>query len=150
MLFPSLGPSAFLQFTRPFDQASAPRSIIFGHAIAIAYGWLAWALVSFFIGEPVSIRNPGIALCISANLGLMMMCLGLIHHKCPHAPACATALIVATGAVTGWVDVLVMLGAVIILAYQAVVIHRIAGVPAPLWSFDEHRVNQGVKHSLAA
>ena len=57
MLFPSLGPSAFLQFTRPFDQASAPRSIIFGHALAIAYGWLAWGSVSFVVGEPVLVRE---------------------------------------------------------------------------------------------
>jgi len=65
-------------------------------------------------------------------------------------PGCGTGLIVGEGGVTAWDDVLVMLGAVIILAFQAVLIHRIAGVPAPLWNYDAQRADLMNSHQLAA
>ena len=139
LLFPSLGPSAFLLFTRPFCTASAPRSVILGHTIAIGCGWTAWIAVSRLTGAPVSLPESGWPLCLSAILAFMMTSLLLMRLSCPHAPACASALIVATGAMTQWHELLVMLAAVFILAGQAMIIHRLAGVRGPLWHLQDNR-----------
>lgn len=136
LLFPSLAPTAFILFTRPFSAAAAPRSVILGHMAGIASGFAAWGLMSWITASPVSLREPGLALCLSANIGFMITCLLLVRLSCPHAPACATAIIIATGAVTAWPDLLVMAGAVILVAMQAVCIHRLLGVHAPLWKTD--------------
>lgn len=133
LLFPALGPSAFLLFTKPFSPASAPRSVILGHGIGIICGWAMWALTSLLAGQEVSLTEPDLALCASANLAFALTCLLLVRFSCPHAPACASALIVATGAMTAWSDLLVMAGAVTLLAGQGIIIHRLLGVNAPLW-----------------
>ena len=133
LLFPALGPSAFLIFTRPFSPASAPRAILLGHGMGILGGWAVWTMVSLLAGEPVSLAEPGLAVCASANLSFALTCLLLVRFSCPHAPACASALIVATGAMIGWVDLLVMTGAVALLAGQGVVIQRLLGVNVPFW-----------------
>lgn len=133
LLFTSLGPTAFILFTRPFSPAAAPRSIVLGHSIALACGWSAWAIVSLFLDQPVSLADPNLALTLSANLGFVMTCVLLIRLSIAHPPACSTALIVAFGAVTGWRNLLVMEFAVLVLTYQGVLMHRLMGVHAPLW-----------------
>ena len=139
LLFPALGPSAFLLFTKPFSPASSPRAILLGHGVGIVCGWIVWAIISLLAGEPVSLAEPDLAVCASANLSFALTCLFLVRFSCPHAPACASALIVATGAMTGWSELLVMTGAVALLAGQGVVIHRLLGVNAPFWRESRHR-----------
>ena len=134
LLFPALGPSAFLFFTSPFSPAAQPRSVVLGHCIGIVSGWAAWGLVSAVSGEPVSLTEPSLALCLSANIGFTMTCLLLVRFRCPHAPACASALIVATGAIAGPHQLLLMASAVMMLAVQGVVTHRLLGVRTPLWA----------------
>ena len=63
-----------------------------------------------------------------------MTSLLLIRLSCPHAPACASALIVALGGVTDWTDLLLMAAAVILVTAQSVGINRLASLPVPIWS----------------
>lgn len=136
LIFPSLASSAFVLFTRPFAVASSPRSMILGHGIGIACGFFSWWLVSLFVSNSVSPDNQNLALWISADLGFALTCILLIRFSCPHPPACATALVVAVGAMTEWDELLVLMAAVICLAIQGAVIHRLLGVHAPLWRTD--------------
>src|SRR5258708_4330862 len=39
LIFPSLGPTAFLFFYRPMEPAASPRNAICGHAIGIVCGY---------------------------------------------------------------------------------------------------------------
>jgi CBS-domain-containing membrane protein len=133
LLFPALGPSAFILFSSPFSPAAAPRTVVASHFVAIATGFVIWNLVAFLCRQPVSLEIGGWPVLASASLALAITCALLIRLSYPHAPACATALIFALGAAKGWYDVLGMAGGVVLLAAQAVLFNRLAGVNIPSW-----------------
>lgn len=133
LVFPVLGPTAFLLFTSPFAPGAAPRSVIIGHCAAIATGLIVWHAVSFAYGHPVTLDAAQVPTFISGALGLALTCLLLIRLACPHAPACATALIIALGGVTDLFGALTIAVAVVVLTIQAVCINRLVGVRTPLW-----------------
>ncbi len=143
ILFPALGPSAFILFSSPFSPAAAPRSVIMGHFVSIAVGYATWCLVSFASGHPVSLDTGGWPVLASASLAMAASCVLLICLACPHAPGCATALITALGAANSWVSLLGMMAGVVLLTVQAVLFSRLAGVNVPLWSPRLHDVQHG-------
>ena len=134
LLFPALGPSAFLLFSSPFSEAAAPRSVIVGHSAAIAAGLVVWHFVSLLCGQPVSLATGGWPVFASASLVLAASCVLLVWLSAPHAPACATGLIIALGLANNWLAFLGMATGVLLLTAQAVVMNKIAGVSAPTWS----------------
>lgn len=134
LLFPALGPSAFILFSSPFSPAAAPRSVVVGHFAALAAGATIWHLVSFASGAPVSLELGGWPTLISASLTLAACCALLIGLSCPHAPACATGLIVALGAAGDAAALLGIAVGVVLLTAQAVAINRFAGLNVPAWS----------------
>ena len=134
LLFPALGPSAFILFSRPFSRAAAPRSVILGHFVGIAVGCVAWGLVSAATGDPVSLETGGWPVLASASMAMAATSVLLVRLTCPHAPACASALITALGAADGWVPLLGMAAGVVLLTAQAALISRLAGVSTPIWS----------------
>ncbi|MBN2375212.1 MAG: HPP family protein, partial [Sedimentisphaerales bacterium] len=113
LLFPALGPSTFILFTAPLSPAGAPRSLILGHWICLASGFGIWHLMSLLNGEPVSLAAGGWSLYCSAALALALGSLLMVRLRCPHPPACASALVVALGAVTHWSDLAIMAGVVL-------------------------------------
>ena len=133
-VYPALGPTAFILFASPFSRAAAPRSIIIGHGSAILCGWVSWHVMSFLSGQAVSPTTQDAPLFVSASLALALTCILLVRLTCPHAPACASALIVAVGAASDWLTVLGMVVGVVLITAEAVVISRLAGVKVPLWS----------------
>ncbi len=132
-VYPALGPTAFILFASPFSRAAAPRSVIIGHGSAIICGWVSWHVVSFLSGQAVSPTTQDVPLFVSASLALALTCILLVRLACPHAPACASALIVAVGAASDWLTVLGMALGVVLITAEAVVISRLAGVNVPLW-----------------
>ena len=134
LLFPALGPSAFILFSSPFSASAAPRSVIGGHSVAIAVGYATWRLVSIASGDPVSLEAGGWAVLASASMTMGLVCVLLVRLACPHPPACGSALVAALGVADGWVPLLGMVAGVVLLTLQAVLITRLAGVSTPLWS----------------
>ncbi len=134
LVFPALGPTAFILFATPRTESAAPRSVVLGHFSGLASGWAVWHLVSALTGGPVSVESGGWPLILSASLALAVTAGLLVRLSCPHAPACASSLIIALGGVTDWLGVLLMACAVVWVAAQAVVVNRLAGVPVPTWS----------------
>ena len=135
LLFPALGPSTFIMFTAPLSPAGAPRSLILGHWVCLVCGFGVWHLMSLLSGEPVSLAVGGWSLYCSAALALALGSLLMVRLRCPHPPACASALVVALGAVTQWSDLVIMAGVVLWLAYQAFAMNRFWGVNVPVWSY---------------
>ena len=134
LLFPALGPSAFILFAKPFSPDAAPRSVIVGHFAGMGSGLAVWHLVGLACGSPVSLSTGGWPTVVSASLALALACLLLVRLSAPHAPACATALIIAVGGVTGWLGLLAMAIGVVMMTLQAVCVNRIAGLNMPIWS----------------
>jgi CBS domain-containing membrane protein len=134
LVFPALGPTAFILFSKPFSPDAAPRSVIFGHFSGIASGIVAWHLFSYLGNEPVSLDTLGWATFASTSAALAITCFLMVRFSCPHAPACASALIVALGGATGWLNLVAMAIAVVVLSGQALLIYRIGGVKTPSWA----------------
>ena len=134
LVFPALGPTAFILFSKPFSPDAAPRSVILGHFSAIASGIVAWHVFSYIGNQPVSLDVLGWPALASASAALAATCVLLVRLSCPHAPACASALIVALGGATGWLNTLAMAIAVVVLSAQALLLYRIGGVRTPSWA----------------
>jgi len=134
ILFPALGPTAFLLFSSPFSPASAPRAVVLGHFTCMVVGFVVWQLVTFVSGQPANAELGGWPVLASASAVLAVSCVLLVWLSCPHAPACATGLIIGLGAATDAFSLLGMAAGVVLLTAQAVVINKITGVRAPAWS----------------
>ncbi len=140
LVFPALGPTAFILFSSPMAPSAAPRSVILGHFSCLACGYAVWHFTSYLNGSPVSIESGGWLLFCSASLTLAFSCLLLIRLSCPHPPACASAMVVGLGAVTHWQDLLLMGLVVAWVTFQAVAMNRFAGLPVSTWSFREREI----------
>ena len=127
-VFPSLGPTAILFFTTPNAAASKPRNAVIGHAIGIACGYLA--LLATGLAHAPSVIDGGVTLprVIAASLALGLTGAIMVILKTPHPPAGATTLIISLGFITQPFSLLIIEVAVVLLAVQAYVINRLAGV----------------------
>jgi CBS-domain-containing membrane protein len=133
LIFPSLGPTAFLFFYTPTAPAASPRNTLIGHAIAVVVGYLSLVVTgltgagpSFEVGVTVP-RVIAAALSLGATSGLMVLL------RVPHPPAGATTLIVSLGILTKPIFLVFLIIAVVLLTVQAFVINRLAGIPYPIW-----------------
>ena len=134
LLFPSLGPTAFLVFVKPTSAEAAPENTIIGHLIGITGGWLS--LLCFGLektapnlaaGHVPWQRVAAVALSMALTTGLM------VGVRKPHTPACATTLIISLGLVREPWQFPFLLGGVALLSLQALIINRLAGLPYPWW-----------------
>jgi CBS-domain-containing membrane protein len=136
LLFPPLGPSAFILFHTPMSVAACPRSVILSHTMAVVAG-LGSLWVVGMIYPTANLFDPSVmngyrivAIMFSTGIIAVMM----ITMKCLHPPAAASALIAAMGYLENAVQVLGLIGAVILLVLEAFFFNRIiGGLPYPMW-----------------
>lgn len=141
-VFPSLGPTAYLLFFSPLAEASTPRNTVLGHAIGLVCGYLAFTLTgagAVPFGIHPSIFWPRIlaaALSLSATGAVMVL------SRVNHPPAGATTLIVSLGIIAKPRELVVIEIAVFLLAAQAMLINRLAGLPYPFWNASTSEKNR--------
>lgn len=132
-VFPSLGPTAYLFFFTPLGESSSPRNAVIGHAIGLACGFGAyWAtgMHPFPQGFHGEVYWPRI---LASALALALTAIGMAVLHVQHPPAGATTMIVSLGILAKPEYLAVIEIAVVLLAAQAFVINRLAGLPYPLW-----------------
>ena len=140
LLFPALGPTAFILFSSPMHPTAAPRNVILGHLIGLTCGYGTYKLAVLLTGTPVVHDSDLLVVCASAIVALSACSVLMIQLSCPHPPACASSLVMLLGGVATLENVLLMVLVVIWLAYQAVGMNRLAGLTLPLWApFDRER-----------
>lgn len=138
-VFPSLGPTAFLFFYTPTAPSASPRNTVIGHGIGVLAGYFSLVVTGLTAAGPalaVGVTGPRVvaaALSLGLTAGLMVLL------RAPHPPAGATTLIISLGILTKPVQLLILMGAVVLLIVQAFVINRLAGIPYPLWKPKEER-----------
>ena len=136
LIFPSLGPTAFLLFYSPRAPVASPRNAIVGHLIGVFAGYLS--LVIFGLTE----HGPAFAEGVTwARVGAAAVSLGLtsgfmVWLLAPHPPAGATTLIISLGIMPKPSQQAFLMLAVVALVIQGLVINRFAGVDYPLWKAD--------------
>ena len=146
-IFPSLGPTAFLFFYTPTAPAASPRNTIIGHAVGVIAGYLSLVVTGLTMAGPalaIGVTWPRViaaALSLGLTAGLMVLL------KSPHPPAGATTLIISLGILTKPWQLLLLMGAVILLTIQALAINRLAGIPYPLWNPRREPTNKGTQRT---
>lgn len=139
VLFPPLGPSAFILFYTPLSEAASPRSLILAHTLALISGLAALALTGVVFPGINETAQLSVNWSNVTAIGLAMgaVSVGMVAMKCIHPPAAATALIAAMGYLGDMVQVASVLVAVLFLALEAYFFNRIlGGLPYPRWRFD--------------
>ena len=128
LIFPSLGPSAFLLATVRSGETVTPRRVIGGHLVGVAAGLLAYHTIA--PGLEVTAAAPMLAtaqfrLVASGVVAVALTAGGMFVTETGHPPACATTLIVALGLLPSLVDaVLIVVAVVALVATHEFVTHE--------------------------
>ncbi|SDR32487.1 HPP family protein [Natronobacterium texcoconense] len=124
MLFPSLGPSAFVLAMFQDSEATSPRRVIGGHAIGVVAGLFAYHLLASGISMTATTAPgslEGLRLAASGVLATTLTAGGMLATDTRHPPACATTLIVSLGLLSTLLE-----GALIVLAVAVLLVaHRL-------------------------
>lgn len=132
LVFPSLGPTAYLLFSDPLGAAASPRNALLGHAVGVAAGWVS--LLAFGLREGVQAMAPTGGRIGAAALSLGLTSAVMVWLGVSHPPAAATTLIVSLGVLDQPAEMGVLLLAVVGLVVLGGLINRLAQVPYPPWS----------------
>ncbi|MFC3956864.1 HPP family protein [Halovivax cerinus] len=132
ILFPSLGPSAYLLATGENPRAEGAYHVVGGHAIAAVAGLATYVVIAdglvsvdaFEAGTPFS---PAVGrLVLSGLVAMVLTTIGMLWSNTNHPAACATTLIVALGLMSSPISVVVIVVSVAILvAFHEVVVERV-------------------------
>lgn len=134
LLFPSLGPTAFLFFERPLARRASPRNTLTGHAVAILVGFLSLAVFGLLDNPSILVEGVTITRVGAAALSLALTGAVLLLLRATHPPSGATVLIVSLGLLKTPPELGSIAVGVVILTVAGWVINRAFGVPMPLWS----------------
>ena len=132
-VFPSLGPTAYLFFFTPLAESASPRNAVLGHAIGLLCGFAAYRVTGMhpfpegFGGEVYWPRILASALALALTGAIMVIL------RVNHPPAGATTMIVSLGILAKPEYLVIIEIAVVLLAAQAFVINRLAGLQYPIW-----------------
>ena len=124
LVFPSLGPTAFMLFHEPRQPAARPLTTICGHAIGILCGFGALWLTGLADDPPTMVEHVNLPRVICAALALGTTGIAMLLLGVWHPPAGATTLIVSLGFITRPYHLVVVELAVVALVVMAGGINR--------------------------
>jgi len=133
LVFPSLGPTAFLLFYRPHADASSPRNALIGHLVGALSGLAALAVFGL-LGQGPALAHVTTARIGAAAMSLGLTAAGMIWLGVPHPPAGATTLIVSLGFLHTPKAAAVLMAGVALLVAQGFLVNRWAGIDYPPWA----------------
>jgi CBS domain-containing membrane protein len=133
-IFPALGPTILMIFSRPMSPASSPRNIVLGHLVGWFCGWGSLAVFGLLSNESVLTTGVSLWRVLAVGLSLALTSGIMVLLNLEHPPAAATTLVISLGFMTSLVELAVLMLAVLFVTAQASVMNRRAGVPYPLWN----------------
>jgi len=122
-IFPSLGPSAFALVTDREEEITAPH-ILGGHLVGVLCGFLTFHLIAYGITVtdlPSALSPSFFRLAASGVLSVVLTTMGMQALRIPHAPACATTMIVSLGLLSTLADAFFIMLAVTVMF----LVHRV-------------------------
>lgn len=137
LLFPSLGPTAYLFFESPMSAPSSPRNTIIGHSVAVVAGGVSLAAFGLLEAPSILQAGPTAQHVASGVLSVALTGGALPLFRSSHPPAGATTLIVSLGLLQTVPEVLALIAGVLILTVAGWLVNRAFGVPMPLWAAKE-------------
>lgn len=130
LIFPSLGPSAFLLALGREAEAGRARRVFGGHFLGVVAGLLSYQLFAEGIaltGMPAPLSDTGLRLAVSGVVSTGLTTGAMIATDTEHAPACATTLIVSLGLLSTVVQGIVIMAGVGAIYGAHVLVMRVAG-----------------------
>jgi len=146
LVFPSLGPTAFLLFFAPELPTASPRNTLCGHAIGIVWGYAALWLTGLQDAPSAIHQGMHAARLLAAVLSLALKGALMILFDVVHSPSGATTLIISLGIMTRPAHLLGIEAAIALIVVQAVVTYRLRGVAFPIWS--PRRTSTSTSHEV--
>jgi CBS domain-containing membrane protein len=137
LLFPSLGPTAFLFFEQPLVPAASPRNALIGHAVAIGAGAFSLAVFGLLNDPSVLVETVTAARIGAGAMSVALTGAILLLLDSSHAPSGATTLIVSLGFLQTPPEMAVLMVGVVVLTAVGWLLNRAAGIPVPVWSAGE-------------
>lgn len=136
LIFPSLGPTAYLFFESPRSARSSPRNAVIGHFVAIGAGLFSLSL--FGVLDNPSILDEGVTLARvgAATFSVATAGAALMLFDASHPPAGATVLIVSLGLLTSISQILSLAAGVLLVTAAGWAINHAFGTRAPMWKAD--------------
>jgi CBS domain-containing membrane protein len=134
LLFPSLGPTAFLFFESPASPQASPRNTLIGHTVAILAG--AFSLAIFGLLHHPSVLTEGVTLARVGAGALSVALTGavLVLLQSSHPPSGATTLIVSLGLLTTSRQMIVLMVGVALLTLVGWTVNRAAGARMSIYT----------------
>jgi CBS-domain-containing membrane protein len=133
LIFPSLGPTAFLLFYTPRAPTASPRNTIIGHLIGVLAGYVSLVVFGLTDHGPAFAEGVTWARVGAAALSLALTSGFMVWLLAPHPPAGATTLIISLGIMPRPSQHAFLMLAVALLVLQGLVINRSAGIDYPMW-----------------
>lgn len=147
LIFPALGPTVFLVFSRPMSPRSSPRNIVLSHLVGWFCGWGSLILFGLLGEEAIlSMSEFGLARILAVGLSTALTSGILVFFNLEHPPAVSTALLVSLGFLSDPVELVVLMLAVILVTAQAIVMNRRAGFSYPFWSPSQSQEREELSH----
>ncbi len=132
-LFPSLGPTAFLQVEAPDQPASRIYNTVVGHAIGIMAGVAAVLVLHAGQAPALFATHHLVPVRVWASgLAIVLTMLGIALARASHPPAAATTLLISLGGFRPTVhDALTIAAGVLVVAVVGEALRRLRLGPAP-------------------
>lgn len=134
LVFPSMGPTAFLLFASPEAPSACPRNTLCGHAVGILCGYGALWLTGLQHAPSAMLEGVNLPRVIAVALSLASTGALMILFRVIHSPASATTLIISLGIITRPLYLLAIEAAVALIVIQAIVTYRFRDIAYPWWS----------------
>jgi len=134
LVFPSLGPTAFLLFYLPRLPMAAPRNVLGGHLIGLLAGFASLSAFGLLNHPAALVAGVTLARVGSAAVSLGSTAGLMVWLRVPHPPAAATTLLVSLGIVLRPIQLFALFVALVMLVLQDIMINRLAGIDYPLWA----------------
>lgn len=134
LLFPSLGPTAFLFFEQPAAKTASPRNALIGHLVAVVAGALCLLVFGLYDDPSVLVEGVTLARVGAAVLSLALTGAVLLLLRASHPPSGATVLIVSLGLLKTPVELAMIMAGVVLLTVAGWAINRALGTPVPIWA----------------
>lgn len=134
LLFPSLGPTAFMFFESPLSRQASPRNTLIGHLVAVVAGVASLAVFGLYHHPSVLVEGVSLARVGAAALSLALTGSVLLLARSSHPPTGATTLIVSLGLLKTPRQLAAIMVGVLLLTVISWIFNRLAGVPVSPWA----------------
>jgi CBS-domain-containing membrane protein len=134
LVFPSLGATAFLIFETPMAEVGSPRNTIVGHTVGVLAGALSLAI--FGLLDAPSLYVSGLTLGRVCAMALAVALTGGVLRviRAAHPPAGATTIIVSSGLLVTFRQVVAVAAGVVLLTAACWLLNRAFGIRVPVWA----------------